>query len=59
MAAEGPGIEEIFMSAQFEYNVPDCRSCGGIPWLTSLTPDLENVAVELGLSEESRWLSRT
>ncbi len=58
-ARHAPGVEEIYMPGEIEYNLRDRRLREGIPLLRSLVKDLENLAVELDLPEESRRLSRT
>lgn len=57
-ARRAPGVEEIYLPGEIEYNLRDRRLREGIPLLSSLVRDLEKVAVELDLPEESRHLSR-
>lgn len=56
-ARRAPGVDAIYLPGEIEYNLRDRRLHDGIPLLTSLVRDLEKMAVELDLPEESRHLS--
>lgn len=56
-ARKAPGVAEIFLPGEIEFNLKERRRREGIPLLTSLARDLEGLATELGLSEDARHLA--
>lgn len=54
---KAPGVEEISLPGEIEFELRDRREREGIPLLASVVADLEKLAVEIGLPEENQKLT--
>ena len=56
-ARKAPGVDEIYLPGEIEFNLRDRREREGIPLLASLVDDLEKLGAEFGLAAADRTLT--